>query len=43
LRGIAVGWFLVVAIVTSAFFYPVWTGQSIPDWYRTIHVWLPTW
>ncbi len=22
---------------------PVWTGQSIPQWYRDVHVWLPTW
>ncbi|HZJ40363.1 MAG TPA: phospholipid carrier-dependent glycosyltransferase [Demequina sp.] len=42
-RSLAVGWFLVAAIAVSAFFFPVWTGQSIPDWYRTIHVWLPTW
>nr|WP_255633361.1 phospholipid carrier-dependent glycosyltransferase [Demequina sp. TTPB684] len=42
-RGLAVGWFLVATIFVSAFFYPLWTGQSIPDWYRDIHVWLPTW
>jgi dolichyl-phosphate-mannose--protein O-mannosyl transferase len=42
-RGLAVGWFLVAVLVLSAFFYPVWTGQPIPAWYRTIHVWLPTW
>jgi len=42
-RALAVGWFLVAVLALSAFFYPVWTGQSIPEWYRTIHVWLPTW
>jgi len=42
-RSLAVGWFVVAAMAASAFFFPVWTGQSIPDWYRTIHVWLPTW
>ncbi|NTV39943.1 MAG: phospholipid carrier-dependent glycosyltransferase [Demequinaceae bacterium] len=42
-RALTVGWFLVAVLVLSAFFYPVWTGQPIPSWYRQIHVWLPTW
>ena len=42
-RGLIVGWCLVLILATSAFFYPVWTAQTIPDWYRTLHVWLPTW
>jgi dolichyl-phosphate-mannose-protein mannosyltransferase len=42
-RSLAVGWFLVATIVVSGFFFPVWTGQTIPAWYRDAHVWLPTW
>ena len=41
--ALAAGWILVAIIAVSAFFFPVWTGETIPDWYRTMHVWLPTW
>ncbi len=42
-RGLAVGWFLVAVLAVSAFFYPMWTAETIPGWYRQIHIWLPTW
>lgn len=42
-RGLAVGWFLVAVLLVSAYFYPVWVGEPIPEWYRTSHVWFPTW
>jgi len=42
-RGLAVGWFLVAVLSVAAFFYPVWTAQTIPSWYQLIHGWLPTW
>ena len=43
IRGLAVGWYLVAVLVVSAFFYPMWTAESIPEWYRRMHMWLPTW
>jgi dolichyl-phosphate-mannose--protein O-mannosyl transferase len=42
-RSLAVGWYLVAVLAMAAFFYPVWTGQTIPAWYRQIHIWFPTW
>ncbi|WP_353114570.1 phospholipid carrier-dependent glycosyltransferase [Microbacterium sp.] len=38
-----VGVFLVVALLVSAFFYPVWTGMSVPYEFWLIHNWLPGW
>lgn len=35
--------FLVAAVLVSAFFYPVWTGMSVPYEFWLIHNWLPTW
>jgi len=43
LRAFAVGWFIVAVLALSAFFYPVWTAETIPEWYRRAHVWLTTW
>ncbi len=39
----AVGTFLVLCVVLSAFFLPIWTGAEIPRWYMTLHFWFPTW
>lgn len=35
--------FLVAAVLTSAFFYPVWTGMNVPYEYWLVHNWMPTW
>jgi dolichyl-phosphate-mannose--protein O-mannosyl transferase len=44
LRGIRiVAVFLVLAVLVSAFFYPVWTGLQIPTWFSQAHYWLPGW
>ena len=38
-----VGVFLLVCVVVSIFFLPIWTGMEIPRWYMTMHFWFPTW
>lgn len=35
--------FLVVCVLVSAFFYPVWTGMQIPTWFAQLHYWFPGW
>ncbi len=35
--------FFALAVLVSAFFYPVWTGLQIPDWYFNLTHWLPGW
>jgi dolichyl-phosphate-mannose--protein O-mannosyl transferase len=35
--------FLVAAVLISAFFYPVWTGMSLPEPFIRSHYWLPGW
>src|SRR5690606_15985394 len=35
--------YLVVALAVSAFYYPVWTGMSVPYPFWLIHNWLPGW
>lgn len=35
--------FLVAVVLISAFYYPVWTGMSVPYEFWLIHNWLPTW
>ncbi|MCU1436953.1 MAG: hypothetical protein JWP66_40 [Naasia sp.] len=35
--------FVVLVVLLSAFFYPVWTGIQTPFWFWQIHVWSPTW
>jgi dolichyl-phosphate-mannose--protein O-mannosyl transferase len=35
--------FLVFAVLVSAFFYPVWTGMSVPYDFWLLHNWLPGW
>jgi dolichyl-phosphate-mannose--protein O-mannosyl transferase len=35
--------FLVAAALVSAFWYPVWTGITVPYDFWRLHNWLPTW
>ncbi|MGO1545118.1 MAG: dolichyl-phosphate-mannose--protein mannosyltransferase [Gulosibacter sp.] len=35
--------FLVLCVLVSALFYPVWSGMMIPDWYWSLTHWLPGW
>ncbi len=35
--------FVVVALAVSAFFYPVWTGMSVPYDFWRMHNWSPFW
>ena len=39
----SVGLFLIVAVLITAFFYPVWTAQAVPSWLLSLHYWLPSW
>ncbi|MDQ1530739.1 MAG: dolichyl-phosphate-mannose-protein mannosyltransferase [Microbacteriaceae bacterium] len=41
-RGLVVG-FLGLAVLVSAFFYPLDTGMQTPYWFWHIHMWSPTW
>jgi dolichyl-phosphate-mannose-protein mannosyltransferase len=40
--GIVAG-FLVLVVVVSAFFYPIWTGMQVPELFARLHYWLPGW
>lgn len=40
--NIATG-FLVLTVLVSILFYPVWTGLMIPEWYWSLTHWLPSW
>jgi len=46
-RAVAGRWvvllFLVVAVAVSVFFYPVWTGMSVPYDFWRLHNWSPFW
>ncbi|MGP3536327.1 dolichyl-phosphate-mannose--protein mannosyltransferase [Microbacterium sp. RD1] len=35
--------FLIVVVLVSAFWYPVWTGLPVPYEFWRLHNWLPTW
>ncbi len=35
--------FLVLVVLVSAFFYPVWTGMRVPTFFAQLHYWLPGW
>ncbi|WP_067201504.1 dolichyl-phosphate-mannose--protein mannosyltransferase [Microbacterium sp. XT11] len=35
--------FLVFVVLVSVFFYPVWTGMSVPYPFWLLHNWLPGW
>jgi dolichyl-phosphate-mannose--protein O-mannosyl transferase len=38
-----VGTFLVLCVLLSLFFLPMWTGAEIPRWFMTLHFWFPSW
>jgi len=38
-----VGTFLVLCVLLSLYFLPIWTGAEIPRWLMTLHFWFPTW
>lgn len=43
-RALAVvGAFLVICVLVSAWFYPVWVGMPVPAWFLSLHYWLPSW
>ncbi len=35
--------YLVVAVLVSAFFYPLWTGMQTSFLFWQVHIWLPGW
>ena len=35
--------FLILVVLISAFFYPVWTGTQIPTAFAELHYWFPGW
>lgn len=41
--AIIVGIFLVLTVAISAFFYPIWAAEIIPQEYWRQHMWLPSW
>lgn len=41
--SVVVGSFLVLAIATSWFFYPIWTGDPIPYDAWNLRMWFPSW
>ncbi len=41
-RG-AVGTLLVVAVLLSAFFYPLSSAMPVPYWFWQAHMWVPSW
>lgn len=34
---------LVLVVLVSAFFYPLWSGMQTPFWFWHLHVWMPSW
>ncbi|MEJ3403689.1 phospholipid carrier-dependent glycosyltransferase [Rathayibacter sp. YIM 133350] len=40
--GIVAAYLLVCALV-SVFFWPLWTGETIPYWYWHLHMWVTSW
>ena len=35
--------FVAIAVVVSAFFWPIWSGMQLDYWLMAAHWWLPTW
>jgi len=35
--------FLVLAVLLSAFWFPLWTATSVPHWFWMLHNWMPSW
>lgn len=42
-RIILVALFLALLLLTSAFFWPIWSGEQIPDTAWRSRVWIPSW
>jgi dolichyl-phosphate-mannose--protein O-mannosyl transferase len=45
-RVTAANWivgYLFIAVITSAFFYPIWSGMWISYDFWRLHMWLPSW
>lgn len=42
-RRIAVTIFVVIALVLSVLFFPVWSGTPTAEWFWRAHLWLPGW
>lgn len=42
-RAALVFGFLFLVLLVSAFFYPLWTGETISYTYWKFHMWLPSW
>ncbi|MDN6201614.1 MAG: hypothetical protein L0I99_05375 [Micrococcaceae bacterium] len=40
---IGVTTFLALVVLVSAFFWPVWTGQTIPYEAWRLRLWMPSW
>lgn len=38
-----VGFFVVLVLALSAYFYPIWAAEVIPKSYWRQHMWLPSW
>ena len=36
-------WYAVIAVLVFAFFYPIYSGAVIPEWYASLTTWLPAW
>ncbi len=41
-RTLLIGGSIVIAIF-AAFWYPIWTGMTVPRWFWQAHMWLPSW
>ncbi len=35
--------FGILAVLLSAFFYPLWSGIQTPLWFWQMHMWMPSW
>lgn len=42
-RRVAVAIFLTATLLLAAFFFPVWSGMVVPEWFWRLHLWLPGW
>ncbi|GAB3620585.1 phospholipid carrier-dependent glycosyltransferase [Glutamicibacter endophyticus] len=42
-RVLLVGIFVALVLLTSAFFWPIWSGEMIDDAYWKAHLWIPSW
>lgn len=35
--------FLALAVALGVFFFPLWSGMPVPEWFWRAHLWLPGW